>query len=72
MNIADFLDKELEYVGVNRYANSFKTAIAQIASNKIKVEDLITQRFSFEEAPEAFRFAYGNPGQTIKVVVTND
>jgi len=72
MNIADFLDKELEYVGVNRYANSFKTAIAQIAGNRIVVEDLITQRFSFEEAPEAFRFACENPEQTIKVVVTND
>lgn len=34
MNIANFLDKELDYIGVNRYANAFPTAISILASGK--------------------------------------
>jgi len=72
MNIADFLDKELNYVGVNRYANAFPTAICWLADGRIKSDELITHRFPLSNAAEAFRFASGNPDETVKVIIYND
>ncbi|MHB1483726.1 MAG: NAD(P)-dependent alcohol dehydrogenase [Saccharofermentanales bacterium] len=71
MNIADFLDKELTYIGVNRYANAFKTAISQISDGRIRTDLLMTQKFDFDHVEQAFRFAAENPRETIKVVVIN-
>jgi len=71
MNIADFLDKELNYVGVNRYANAYPAAIRYISDGRINVKPLITHIFDFDKTPEAFRFAKENPDKVIKVVVKN-
>jgi len=71
MNIADFLDKELNYIGVNRYANAFPTAIAWIADGRINVNKLITQKFTLDQIDEAFKYTLENPKEVIKVVVTN-
>lgn len=72
MNIADFLDKELNYVGVNRYANAFPTAICWLADGRIKSNELISHRFPLSRAAEAFCFAAENPGETVKVIIYND
>jgi L-iditol 2-dehydrogenase len=71
MNIADFLDKELNYVSVNRYANAYPAAIRYINDGRINVKPLITHIFDFDKTPEAFRFAKENPDKVIKVVVKN-
>ena len=71
MNIANFLDKELDYVGVNRYANSFPTAISWVSDGRINVNKLITNRFEFDKITEAFEFSLKNPGEVIKTVVIN-
>jgi len=71
MNIADFIEKELDYVSVNRYANAYPAAIRYICDGRIRVEPLITQTYSFQEIPEAFRFAKENPKDTIKIIVKN-
>jgi len=71
MNIADFLDKELVYAGVNRYANAFPTAILWVSDGRIKVEELITHRYSFEQTAEAFKFTLENANEVIKTVVIN-
>lgn len=71
MNIADFLDKELTYSGVNRYANAYQAAIQYISDKRIDVKPLITHVFDFENTPQAFRFAKENPDKVIKVVVKN-
>ena len=72
MNIADFLDKELNYVGVNRYANAYPAAIRYINDGRINVKPLITHTFGFDKTQEAFRYAKENPNQVIKVVVRNE
>ena len=54
-----------------RYANAFPTAVSLIADGKINAGEMITQTFPFEKTAEAFRFAYENPRQVMKVVVTN-
>lgn len=71
MNIADFIDKELDYAAVNRYANAFPTAISWISDGRINVDKLITHSFSFEQIEEAFRFTLENPDEVIKTVITN-
>lgn len=71
MNIADFLDKELDYIGVNRYANAFPSAIQMIAEGKIRADEMITQTFPYKSTAEAFQFAYENPAKVLKVVVVN-
>ncbi|MDM5331561.1 zinc-binding dehydrogenase [Neobacillus sp. CF12] len=72
MNIATFLDRELDYVAVNRYANSFPTAIKWISDGRINVKDLITGRFSLDEISEAFEYSSNNPDKVIKTIVIND
>ena len=71
MNIAEFIDKELDYIAVNRYANAFPTAIAWIADGRIKVQDMITHRYTLDHIAEAFQFTLNNPEKVIKTVVTN-
>ena len=71
MNIADFIDKELDYVAVNRYANAFPTVIAWMTDGRINVDKLITHRYSFDQVDEAFKFTGQNPNEVIKTVVVN-
>ena len=72
MNVAELIEKELDYVGVNRYANAFPAALEYIADGRIQAAPLITHRFSLDEAAEAFRFTASHPGEVIKTVVINE
>ena len=71
LDVAVLLDKELDYIAVNRYANVFETAITWLADGRIKTKGIITQRYSFNNAPEAFDWALNNPQDTVKVIVEN-
>jgi L-iditol 2-dehydrogenase len=71
MNIANFLEKELEYIGINRYANAFPAAIQWISDGRMHVEELITHRFSLNEISAAFKFSSENPDKVIKSIVLN-
>lgn len=63
------LAKELDVRGINRYANAFGPALALVGRGAIRVEPIITHRFPFAQAPEAFALAHEHPEQVIKVVV---
>jgi len=71
LDVATMMEKELDYIGVNRYANAFETAAVWLSDGRIKSDGIITHRFPFEKAPEAFRWALENPQETIKVIVAN-
>ena len=71
MNIADFLDKELDYIAVNRYTNAFPTAISWVAQKRINVEELITGRYCFDQISEAFEYTMKHPREVIKTIVLN-
>lgn len=71
MNIAQFIEKEIDYVGVNRYANAYPAAISWVCDRRINVKDLITHRFSFDKIEEAFVFTGENPSEVIKTMVLN-
>jgi L-iditol 2-dehydrogenase len=63
------LEKELDVRGVNRYANTYPTAIALMASGKLDVRPLVSHRFPFDQVVEAFGFAVEHPDETIKVMI---
>ena len=71
MNIADFLDKELNYLGVNRYANAFP---AQYAGWQRKNSNrwITSNRFPLRSCCGTFHFAAENAKDVIKVIIYND
>lgn len=71
MNIAQFIEKELNYIGVNRYANAYPAAIKWVSDGRMNVERLITHRFDFERIEEAFKFTSENKEDVIKTIVLN-
>lgn len=72
LDIATMIDKELDYVAVNRYANAFPAALQWLADGRIRTDQMVTHHFKFNEVAEAFRFTATHPEKVIKTVVTND
>ena len=70
-DVAVLIDKEIDYRGSHRYTNVYDTAITWLADGRINGDKIITHRFPFERAVEAFQWAADNPQETIKVVVEN-
>jgi L-iditol 2-dehydrogenase len=70
MNIANFIEKELDYVSVNRDANAYPAAIQWVCDGRINVKDIITDKFVFEDIEKAFTYTSNNPDKVIKTVVT--
>ncbi|NLD87445.1 MAG: NAD(P)-dependent alcohol dehydrogenase [Clostridiales bacterium] len=69
MDIPAFIEKEIDYVGLNRYANAFPAAIEFLASGRIDCAKMITHRFSLEETTEAFETA--SSPDAVKVMIIN-
>ena len=65
------LEKELDIRGVNRYANTYPTAISLLASGRLDVGPLISHRFPFEDVVAAVDFASRHRSETIKVMIGN-
>ena len=70
--IEDILAKELDLRGVNRYANAFPGALSLMGRGAILAEPIITHRYPFEQAPQAFAHAHEHPEEVIKIIVEND
>jgi L-iditol 2-dehydrogenase len=70
--IEKIIEKELDIVGINRYANTFPKVISMIASGQLDLTPVISHRFSFSEVCEAFAYASGNKFSTLKVVIKNE
>jgi len=71
MDVAAFIEKELDYHAVNRYANAFPAAIDWLADGRVIGDALITHRFPFDDVAEAFQFALDHRQDVIKVLVLN-
>lgn len=69
IDIVEAQCKEIEFVTIFRYANVYERAIRYIASGQIDVKPLVTHRFDFDEAENAFRFAATMPDDAIKIMI---
>ncbi|MBC7320655.1 hypothetical protein H5T89_08400 [bacterium] len=69
ININEISSKELDLLGIFRYANVYKKAIDLVAKGKIDLKSLITHHFPLEKTQEALEFADKNKDKCIKIVV---
>ena len=61
-------ERELTLTGVFRYADTWPTAIALVASGRVELDRLVTGRYDLDQVAEALTAARTDPG-TIKPVV---
>lgn len=61
--------KEVRVENVFRYAHVYPRAVAMLASGRIDVKPLITDRFAFEDSIAAFDFAKAMPPTSVKVQI---
>jgi len=70
LRVFGFVDKELDVLGVSCAKDEeFGDAVAFVERNGDKLENLITQEFPLERAPEALRWAMDHPAEAMKVVI---
>ncbi len=68
-NFMKLLVKEATIATVFRYRNKYPVAIEAIASRAIKIKDIVTHTFDFEETKKAFDFVITNPSDVVKAVI---
>ncbi|KEQ90347.1 hypothetical protein AUEXF2481DRAFT_45173 [Aureobasidium subglaciale EXF-2481] len=71
VNIALALIREIEIVGVWRYANTFQPAIHLIEAGMVDVKSLVTHQFEIEDVASALEFALQRPADLVKCVITS-
>lgn len=64
--------KELKITSIFRYQNLYPTTIAAIASGKIDVKEIVSNRYRFEETPKAFAETVQNIQNVVKSVIVFD
>lgn len=60
--------KELDLVGMFRYANTYPAALSILASGQIDVKGMITHHFDLSAAPDAFKALQADP-TAIKIII---
>ncbi len=68
----DIVEAQVKEAGVEtvfRYAHVFARAVALMASGKIEVKPLITDRYAFADAVAAFRYAAAPRPESVKVQI---
>jgi L-iditol 2-dehydrogenase len=61
-------ENEIEVTGTFRYANTWPTAIALVASGRVDLDRLVTSRHGLEQAADALTAARRNP-EAIKAMI---
>ena len=70
LRVFGFVDKELDVLGVSCCkGDEFEAAVGFVERNGDKLENLITQEFPLERAPEALQWAMDHPSEAMKVVI---
>ena len=68
-NLMQLILKEASLATVFRYRNKYPVAIEAIASGAIKIKDIVTHTFKFEDTKKAFDFVIENPSDVVKAVI---
>jgi threonine dehydrogenase-like Zn-dependent dehydrogenase len=70
LRVFGFVDKELDVLGVSCCnGEEFEEAVGFVERNGDRLENLITQEFPLERAPEALQWAMDHPAEAMKVVI---
>jgi L-gulonate 5-dehydrogenase len=70
LRVFGFVDKELDVLGVSCCkGDEFGDAVAFVERHGDRLENLITQRYPLERAPEALQWAMEHPAEAMKVVI---
>lgn len=69
LDLKTIFNKELTIRSSFRYANTFPRIISLVASGVLKPERLISHRFPFNRAQEAFDLAAQKTGDVMKVLI---
>ncbi|ELU06025.1 hypothetical protein CAPTEDRAFT_149787 [Capitella teleta] len=67
--IVNAATREVDIRGIFRYANSYPTALAMVASGAVNVKPLVTHHFPLEKTLDAFETALTGAGGAVKVVI---
>ena len=67
--IVDAAVREVDIRGIFRYANSYPTALAMVASGAVSLMPLVTHHFNLPESVKAFEAAKTGAGGAIKVMI---
>lgn len=67
--VLKILDKELDVLGIFRYANMYKGCVDLLNAGRVNLKTLITHRFSLQKTEEALLFAHEHKAESIKVIV---
>lgn len=68
--VLKILDKELDVLGVFRYANMYRGCVDLLNNRRVNLKTLITHRFPLEKTQDALLFAHEHKAESIKVMVT--
>jgi L-iditol 2-dehydrogenase len=69
LDIVAAASREVDIRGQFRYANCYPTALELVASGRVDLDRLVTQRFSLQEAGAALEFADTQKKSSMKVMV---
>lgn len=67
--IIKILDKELDVLGIFRYANMYAGCVNLLNAGRVNLKTLVTHRFPLEKTQDALLFAHEHKAESIKVVV---
>lgn len=69
IDIPMLVDKEVDALGVFRYANTYPRTIDALTKTDYGIEKMITHRFSLDDIHEACELARTNKNESIKVMI---
>ncbi len=66
----EIINRELDVRGLFRYVNCYPPAISLVATNRVRVEPLVTHHFDLDEAPEVMTFVHERRDGVVKAVIS--